>query len=224
MNSKFKKFQLAVLIISFVGIVINVARLIINPEISKREVTEYSFPEQILLPQWTFVKSTQPKENIDYEVVISNRKYLYEKGDRLLEINNRYVVGTRGTYHGVVNLEDKFNNNNETEFLLSMKTKNNLNYALFVHEKKAYLVSCINPNGGSTITHTQFMGNRYQNDLTWRRFLPWLTGKEPSIDLRCLWSYLSLPINNTSVENAYQILEDTWFNWYDYWCENYPEY
>lgn len=226
MQIKFKQFQLIILMVSFASILINVGRLIANPDISKRQVSEYNFAEKILLPEWNFVKSLKSEEKIDYEVVIANRKYLYQKDNQILEIDNRYVIGTRGTYHGLMKIEDKLNQKkNETDFLLSIRAKNNLNYALFIKENKAHLVSCINATGGSTITTDEFIANRYENDLKLTRFIPWLKGEEASIDLRCLWSDLSIPINdNNSAELTYKNLENAWFSWYDYWHKNFPNY
>jgi cyanosortase A-associated protein len=219
-----KKFQLIIFMISFTGVLLTIGKLIANPETSKKQVNEYQFPEKISLPEWNFIKSVKLNEKIDYELVLANQQYSYEKDKQKLEITTRYVVGTRGTYHGMINLEDKITNQNRNDLLLSIKQKDNLNYAMFIKEDKAYLVSCINARGGSTINSEQFMKNRYNYDINFKRFLPWLMGKESSIDLRCLWTYLSLPINKNSPEITYQTLEQAWFSWYNYWQNNYPHY
>lgn len=225
MPLKFKQFQFTIFIISLIAVFLTIFKLIINPETSRRKLSQYQFPEQLSLPEWQFIKSINSPLKVDYEQVIANQKYIYKKDEQELEIVNRYVVGTRGMYHGMIKLEENVNDNNEVNFLLSTRQKNSLNYALFTKENKAYLVSCINPRGGSTITTTQFMANRYKYDLKLQRLFPWLIGKESSIDLRCLWSSLSISINdNNSPEIAYQTLEQAWFSWYDYWQDNYPNY
>lgn len=225
MSYRLKNFQLIILILILFNLFFSITRLLLNPNLAKKQVSQYSFPDQILLPEAQLIKSINSPNKIDYEVVIANQKYLYQINNNNLEINNFYVVGTRGTYHGLIKLEDVLNyDKNKQDFLLSMKTKNNLNYALFVQNNTTYLVSCINPRGGSSVTSDQFMKNRYQNDLNLSRFFTWLKGEESSIDLRCLWSIFSLPINDhNSVEANYQLLENVWFSWYDYWQNNFPK-
>ncbi|NJQ98397.1 MAG: hypothetical protein HC784_13990, partial [Hydrococcus sp. CSU_1_8] len=33
----------------------------------------------------------------------------------------------------------------------------------------------------------------------------------------CLWTHLSIPLKETPREQAYQILEQVWVSWYQWW-------
>jgi cyanosortase A-associated protein len=80
--------------------------------------------------------------------------------------------------------------------------------------KRAYLDACINSRGGSTFTEEQFRANRIQYDVQFNRLLPWLLGQQELRDQRCLWTHLSIPLNQSSPESSYHILENAWFSWY----------
>jgi len=90
-------------------------------------------------------------------------------------------------------------------------------YHLFTHQHRAYLSSCINSRGGSTVTVSQFRHNRNTYDfLDWRlkeRVTLWLQGqgKASVRDRRCLWVGLSVLLNNSSLEATYQNLEKAWY-------------
>jgi len=84
------------------------------------------------------------------------------------------------------------------------------------------LRSCINPRGPGVITYEQFIQNRYTYDWQPSRLLPVLLGQEPLRDHRCLWTYLSLPLENLSEQQAYSILEEVWLSWYQWWHPRFP--
>jgi cyanosortase A-associated protein len=91
-------------------------------------------------------------------------------------------------------------------------------YGLGVEQQRAYLSACINLQGNSTFTNTQFNQNQQQKEQHRQPFLSWLLGQEQLIkDKRCLWAHLSIPLKNSSPEAAYQVLETAWFSWYQYW-------
>ena len=49
---------------------------------------------------------------------------------------------------------------------------------------------------------SQFIHNRYTNDFTLSRVLPWVLGKEVLKDDRCVWAQLSTPLNGTTAMDA----------------------
>jgi len=76
---------------------------------------------------------------------------------------------------------------------------------------EAYLNACINSRGGSTFTKEQFNYNRIHRDTQFNRLLAWLLIQQPLRDKRCLWTHLSIPLNRSSPESAYVILENACF-------------
>ncbi len=101
-------------------------------------------------------------------------------------------------------------------------------YAVLVHQNRAYLTACINPEGGSTVTEQQFTQNRSQNIWQVGRIVPWIMGQQGSLsDKRCLWTLMSLPIDRSqpevvATEAAYKTLETAWVPWYRWWQQNFP--
>jgi cyanosortase A-associated protein len=53
--------------------------------------------------------------------------------------------------------------------------------------------------------------------------MPILLGQEALLDKRCLWVYLSIPLRNSSPEEAYKTLEQAWFSWYQWWQPRFPK-
>jgi len=101
-------------------------------------------------------------------------------------------------------------------------------YGVLTHEGKAYLSACINPRGESTVTEQQFRQSLYATDLQVGRILPWISGREPLLDRRCLWTLMSTPLpsgkntDSTASEAAYKTLEAAWFNWFRWWQPKFP--
>ncbi len=67
-------------------------------------------------------------------------------------------------------------------------------YALFEAHGKAYLSTCVNAQGPTTVTREQFLANRTTYDLKPDRLLPILIGQANIRDSRCLWINLSMPV------------------------------
>lgn len=96
-------------------------------------------------------------------------------------------------------------------------------YSLSIEKKRAYLRTCINPRGESTITYDQFVRNRYVDDLKFSRLLLWLLGQVSLRDHRCLWTHLSIPINEENPKSSYQNLETVWGPWHRWWQDRFPQ-
>ena len=225
-----------------IGVFLTIVRLLIDTNISNKQVSNFDFPPIVPLSGWQRLKSVSLDESIDsdaktYEALLAGRKYIYQQNNQKLQIEMRYLVGTLGrigTYMKSYTSIDikpnpvpdrivpKIERIGDKLPSLQRKQEGVGFYIMFIHQKRSHLVACINPRGGSTITQEQFFANRYRYDLKLERLLPWLLGKESLRDRRCLWSHLSLPLNQNSPESNYTLLEGAWFSWYEWWSQNFP--
>ncbi|WP_336604386.1 cyanoexosortase A system-associated protein [Tolypothrix bouteillei] len=96
-------------------------------------------------------------------------------------------------------------------------------YGLGVNQNRAYLSACINPYGNSTFTEEQFNQNRFHYEMRPQHILSWLIGQRQLQHKRCLWAHLSIPLNNSSPEAAYEVLENVWFSWYQWWRPRFTQ-
>jgi cyanosortase A-associated protein len=95
-------------------------------------------------------------------------------------------------------------------------------YGVLTHAGQAYLSACVNSRGNSTVTEPQFTQNQYQQDLDVGRLLPWLLGQTSLVDGRCLWTLMSIPLDQTaSPEAAYETLATVWNPWTQWWKSNF---
>ncbi len=139
----------------------------------------------------------------------------------VLEIEIRYVVGTRGNVSSLIReqtaIPPKVFQSGDWHHVKGIGF-----YTLFLDQDRAYLSTCINSRGGSTITSEQFLHNRYIYDFKYSLLLSWLQGKESPRDLRCLWTHLSTPVNDLEPEVAYRILKTAWLDLYHWWQPRFP--
>jgi cyanosortase A-associated protein len=91
-------------------------------------------------------------------------------------------------------------------------------YAIFNHNGQAYLSSCINPQGDTTVDAGQFQRNRNRYNLNPSRFAFYALGLTDLRDKRCLWVTISTP------ERSGADLEKIWLEWLDYWQPRFPKY
>jgi cyanosortase A-associated protein len=94
-------------------------------------------------------------------------------------------------------------------------------YRLFAANSAVHLVSCLNPQGPATVTMTAFEHNRHFYDLRWSRILPWLSGRTPLFDRRCLWVQLSLAASQRTAETD-EILKTHWIAVSTWWQARFP--
>lgn len=206
----------SLLISTWVTVAFVLGKSIISPAPKKIVETPFVFPREVPLDGWKAVKSKNLEDKIPgnlYEYAVSNLR---------LEIEMKYVDHP----HTNEKLFRKYNPNLSgfEDKKSGIKNKNKTGfYSLEIAEKRAYLRSCINPRGPSTITYEQFIQNRYTYDLQPSRLLPVLSGQEPLRDHRCLWTYLSVPLENISEQEARSILEAAWLSWYQWWHPRFPE-
>ena len=146
-----------------------------------------------------------------------------------ISLDISYLVGTRGDVETY--LREYTDIPPETIKAKKVKHIEGVGYhALFANgdrqgdskSNRAYLSSCISPRSLSNVTQKQFSQFRYQNDLQLQVGLDWLQGKASIRDRRCLWILLSTPIMQSDPKTAYQVLENTWQDLYQWWLPNFP--
>lgn len=221
-----ERFRILILIATTVSIFGVLCKLILFARSWERKTTKFVFPKTIDLPRWQQKTSnfiiTPLAKNPDY---ISGESYHYiHKNSYIdfIDIEMGYLAYSNG----------------DVQSLLKQYIANNLDfrninpvvrhrpeigfYGLFVHKGKAYLSACINPQGGSTFNAQQFLQNQIKPDVLSSRFLPWLFSGEKLRDQRCLLTKLSVPLNDSSPNNAYSTLDQAWIDWYRWWRPRFP--
>lgn len=152
-------------------------------------------------------------ESSYYSQLLAGRRYSYQLQDLPLTAAVYYVTGTAGDlstftqgYTALVarpTLQQTVQKNQSSGF-----------YSLYQTDQQAFLTACIAPQGGSTVTRNQFVEG-------WNNHL-YMLGREGYLDDRCLWTTLSIPLKNVSVQDAFQALEATWPAWYKWWKAKFP--
>lgn len=221
-----KKLRLPVLIITFTSALFVFSRTITDSSIGKRAATPFVFPSAVPLSQWQFVSSkplpNQIVEQLPYgKLILPGMHYRYQQNGIPLKIDMRYEVNTAGDVKQLVEMHTdvKFLPNQPMPIIRQHKLGF---YGVYVYQQQAYLDACINPSGGSTFTSAQFDYNRIHYDLQFQRLLLWLLGRQELRDNRCLWTHLSIPLNQSSPD-AYSTLEQAWFSWYKWWQTRFPK-
>ncbi|MDJ0796873.1 MAG: cyanoexosortase A system-associated protein [Calothrix sp. MO_167.B12] len=223
------KIRISLLALTFFSVFISFCKLKTDANAANRQVTQFIFPSQLQLMEGQIIESKLLKENAiqqrkQYDSVITGNYYRYYYKGLYYDVEMRYVVGTLGNVEGLISNLTKIN-------LPAGKIFKNIKnhdqagfYSLFTYENKAYLSSCINPRGASTVSPEQFLRNRRKYDLRTNRFLPWFSGRESLIDRRCLWAHLSTPLKHDNSQFTYQLLEKVWLNWYQLWSNKFPQH
>ncbi len=194
-------------------------KVILFPNPDKPKINTFVFPEEIPLAKWqpsvaSPIKSLT-KENPN---LVAEKHYRYVKNDLPLDIEMRYL---QNLYN--VDIDAYIKQNFAIKSSAVMRQQEGIGYyGVGLDKQKAYLSTCINPRGNSTFTHTQFRNNRYK-DISFDRIMPILQGQEALLDKRCLWVHLSIPLGNSSPEVAYQVLEQAWLSWYQWWQPRFPK-
>lgn len=180
-------------------------------------VSSFTFFRAVPLSGWQLLSSTPLATQKEYPEYLSGKRYQYMHANVPLTIEMRYLNNTSGEVKDLVE--------SYTSIPASVKLRYQTGigyYSVFTYQQKAYLSSCINSRGGSTVTQRQFNQNRHTYDVQINRLLPWLLGQEKLEDKRRLWTHLSIPVKISSFE-AFQLLEAAWFDWYQWWYLRFPK-
>ncbi|MBW4621485.1 MAG: cyanoexosortase A system-associated protein [Cyanosarcina radialis HA8281-LM2] len=220
--------RLFLLAIAFSGTILVAGRAIIYPATAVNGVVrpaDFAFPLEVPLLEW----QPKPSSPLNSRVspppeLLASRLYRYHRANLDLDIEMRYTIEKAGS---VINFVRAYTTIPVSA--LSVESRRDRYqtsvgfYTLFVHQKRAYLSSCINPLGSSTVLSPQFHRNRYTYDVKFERVVKWLFSRENIRDFRCLWTQLSIPVNSISAEDDYAILEKAWFSWYQWWQPRFPQ-
>ncbi len=207
------------LAILFMGVLCVLLKSILFPPSKQTAVTPFVFPTTVPLPQWQLL-DTMPLKITNDPTFLASRRYRYQQSPMLLTIDMHYIIQSSGD---VKDFLEKHIFSKQVATSVTMRQKVGVGFhALFTNQGKAYLTSCINPRGGSTVTFDQFRQNRNTYDVKPGRLILWLLGFQELRDFRCMWNVLSIPFEKTKPEEAYSILESVWFSWYSWWQPRFP--
>jgi cyanosortase A-associated protein len=218
MNS-WKTVRTWLLTVLFTGVLFVLVKLILFPPSSQSAVTPFVFSTTVVLPQWQFLDSV-PLKITDDPTFLASRRYRYQQNRISLNIDMHYINPSSGDVKDFLK-KHIFSQEATASFLLRQKSGVG-SHALFTYQEKAFLSSCINPRGGSTVTFDQFRENRNTYDMQPDRILLWLLGLKELRDFRCMWNVLSVPLMTAKPEEVYPILESAWFSWYSWWEPRFP--
>jgi cyanosortase A-associated protein len=216
-----KRLRIVLLMAIFAGIVFVFGKLFLVPTVRNDSSSiVFDFPTQIPLAGWRSLGSRPlavDRSNLLERREIAAQRYRYSQKNTIVEIEMRYFASSNGDVNEFVK-----DYTGRSPSLTTRQHKKIGVYGLFTRQQQAYLSACINPRGGSTVTIQQFEQNNYFYDLRWERLFPWLLGRQPLTDRRCLWTYMSV-YGNSSPKKAYQLLESVWLSWFEWWSLNFPK-
>lgn len=210
--------------IQFLALIFSTGLLVVGKSIlfpqEEPKANTFIFPEEVPIAQWQ-TSVAPPLQSLTQQNsdLLARKNYRYVKNGLSLDIEMRYL---QNFYNADISDYIRRNLGIKSSSVVRQQKETGY-YGLGVDEQKAYLSTCINPRGGSTFTHAQFRDNRFSQDINLNRIMPILQGKEALLDKRCLWVHLSIPLQNSSPEEAYQVLEKAWLSWYQWWQPRFPK-
>lgn len=226
------KLRVSILMLIFLGISSSFIQLVFfTPQRQEQEFSVFKFPDSVPLHLWESKASQTlpPKHKNDSKVekathVIQAHRYTFSKPTKTLIIDTRYIVKTDGEVAKYLNQFYDWKTS-DGQLTKSMHLEKGIGYySLNVQAGNAILTSCINPNGPSTVLGRQFVTNRNTQDFKLNRLIPWFKNQISLKDERCLWVYMSLPLEETTnQEQTFKTLNDAWVNWYKWWKTRFPK-
>ncbi len=226
---KYKQLRIPLLIIIFASTTLVLGRLILDPSIGKRKHIPVVFPQSVPLNGWQ-LQASEPfiSKTTDYGQIIgkpyaNGKKYRYSQNNLVLDIEMIYELESDSVYlHFLSNYSPIVTTNREQFFAIRQHEEAG-KYSMYVVQNRAYLTTCMNSRGGGTLTRQEFSDNRTRYDLFSDRTIPWLLGQRNLRDTRCLWNHFSIPLNKSSPQATYALLEKAWISWYQWWILHYPQ-
>jgi len=217
-----KKLRTLLLSTTFFGVLLVLGKTFFFPLESRNTRISFDFPTAVPLESWHPIANTSMKswsESFTYlqSDQLIEQYYRYTRDNIPLEIRMYYVNGTDGSTN--LWLKDAvIDNSAVVPQLPVIRQDEEIGfYTLFANTEQAYLSSCINRFGRATVTSEQFARNLNLYTLNLERIIPWLLGQQELRDKSCLWTTLSIPLQNSSPDIAYQTLEEAWESWYRWW-------
>lgn len=219
-----QKVRIPLLIMIFSSALFVLGKTTLAPVTSNRIATSFIFPTAVPLSQWQSSSSRPLTDSIAKgPKSLSGNHYQYIQKGLTLDIEMRYMVKTHGNVKAFI---EKYYSLPLSSGQLTMALRQHEGigfHNLFTYQQRAYLSTCINSSGGSTVSASQFRRNRLLYDMRLSRLFPWLLSQGSVRDRRCLWAHLSIPLKNSSPEEAYRILETVWESWYQWWSPRFPK-
>jgi len=186
------------------------------------------FPDEIPLPKWQLEVRPDKEASLSQPDAdkllgfVNGKSYQYRQGKQLLTINMRYFSPTVGDVQAYLG---HYNNKTIPPSLVIREKKELGYYGVFTQNQQAHLTTCLTPRGGNIFKRKQFLKVRYQSDIRPERFLPWVIGKVPLLDNRCLWIDMSLSgTEQNSPSSDYLTLEKVWVSWNGYWRSRFEQF
>lgn len=220
-------FRLPLMVFMFSCVAIVLGKLILMPDQSTTVRAVIALPNHVPLSGWqatateTLLPPSVTTAQPQTEMVTGNI-YSYRRDLAALTIKIRYLVETDPS---VRNLLLKYGEPSApVPFATTIRQQQETGfYSLYFTQETAYLSSCINSRGQSTVTEAQFNQNRYRYDLRLDRVLPILWGRQTLRDGRCLFTVMSIPVQTTSLEPTERLLQEAWTSWYRWWQSQFPQ-
>jgi len=185
------------------------------------------FPDEIPLPQWQLEVSPEKEASLSQPDAdkllgfVNGKSYQYRQGKQVLTIKMRYFSPSIGDVKAYLT----YYNQGIPPSLLIREKKELGYYGLFTQNQQTHLTTCLTPRGGNIFKREQFLQVRYQSDIRPERFLPWVIGKVPLLDNRCLWIDMSLSgTEQNAPASDYLTLEKTWVSWNEYWRSRFEQF
>jgi cyanosortase A-associated protein len=217
--ASWKTVRIWLLAVLFIGVLFVLLKSILFPPSNQTAATPFVFPTTVPLPQWQLL-DTRPLKITNDPNFLASKRYRYQQSPLLLTIDMHYIIQSSGD---VKDFLEKHLFSQQAATSVAIRQKVGVGFhALFTYQEKAYLSSCINSRGGSTVTFDQFRQNRNTYDVKPGRLILWFLGFQELRDFRCMWNTLSIPLDKTQPEEAYSILESAWFSWYSWWEPRFP--
>lgn len=219
MANLWQPIRLSLLVLTCSGALVIMGKAIVTPKATNTQPS-YTLPASVPLTNW------QPSLNTPLQPIqgsVASRDYQYRRDAQSLNVALRYMMGD-GDVNRFLFVSTPIRQENSR---LIVKYQSGVGfYGVLPYQGRAYLSACISPRGESTVTAQQFVQNHRTHDLTPDRILPWLSGRQPLLDRRCLWTLMSVPLTakagSAELDTAYKTLEDAWFSWYRWWQPNFP--
>lgn len=188
----------------------------------------YQFSEVLAIANWKLVGS-QPKSlliEVDENPKRANvgYQYRYQQENLIITVNAYYITNSQGDINrDFFNTSKPLMANQPNLKIIQHQSKAGF-YSTFHTQNKAYLYSCINPSGPSTVTAAQFRSNRQAEVANVHLLLLAFAGLRDLRDQRCLWTEMSIPLKRgISHQTANQQLEIAWNQWQNWWQSHFPE-
>lgn len=212
-----KQLRIPLLLLTFGSLLLGLGNIILLPTKDQGKVSSFVFPTEVPLPQWQLSLSRPlPQQTGKHSQPLTQKHYQYIQNNQALDIEMRYIRD------GNVPVFIKEYTNISSTAIVRQREGVGF-YGLGVDQQRAYLSACINPQGSSTFTDEQFNQNRHVNETRPQHLLSWLLGQGLFQDNRCLWAHLSVSLKDSSPKEAYSVLENAWFSWYQWWHLRFPK-